>query len=161
MPTLVHTGQPCIDMPDLDQLKSLIESSFTHDWILRVEYTDEATPNSHSWQQWGEAAFAIREAAPVMERIAACRDEYPMHNIRLNAEKLKPRSRMLYCVYRAPQTMPETMTQPEVATAMPANRLRTSLGNTIQAMRNRVWRMATVGGMLLASLLLIEEAMAC
>ena len=160
MPTLMHTEQPCINMPDLDKLKSLIESSFTHDWILRVEYTDEATPNTISWQQWGEVAFAIREAAPVMENIAACHDEYPMHNIRLHAEKLKPRSHMLYCVYRAPQSMPETLSQPELAAALSTGGLRASLVNTFQAMRDRVWRMVTVAGMLLASLLLIEEALA-
>ncbi len=160
MPTSVHTDQPCVDMPDLDELKSLIESSFTHDWILRVEYTHDATPKSHPWQQWGEAAFAIRDAAPVMESIAACRKQYPMHNIRLNAEKLKPRSRMLYCVYRAPQSMPGMLNQQEVATTLQAGSLRTSFANTMKAMRDRVWRMATVAGMLLASLMLIEEAMA-
>lgn len=155
MPSPVRTDQACISVSHLDQLKLLIESSFTHDWILRVEHTDEAAPKSTSWQQWGQAKFAIREAAPVMEIIAACRDEYPMHNIRLHAEKLKPRSRMLFCVYRAPQSMPETETQPTAA-ASP----RPSFVSATQALRNRSWRLVTVVGVLLGSLLLIEEALA-
>jgi hypothetical protein len=83
-----------------------------------------------------------------------------MHNIRLNAEKLKPRSRMLYCVYRAPHSMPGTLNQQEIITTWQAGSLGISLTNAMQKVRDRVWRMATVAGMLLASLLLIEEAMA-
>jgi ribulose bisphosphate carboxylase small subunit len=144
-------------MPDLDRLESLIENSFTHNWILRVEHTDEAMPMMTSWQQWGEALFAIREAAPAMESIAACRAAYPGHNIRLHTEKLMPRTRMLYCVYRIPQALPESDVQQVAAATAPVS-LGASLSTVVQAVRNRVWRMATLAGMLGISLLLIEEA---
>jgi ribulose bisphosphate carboxylase small subunit len=159
MPTPEHTEQPCINMPDLDRLESLIESSLTHSWILRVEHTDEAVPNTSSWQQWGEALFAIREAAPVMESIAACRDAYPMHNIRLHAEKLMPRTRMLYCVYRVPQALPEMDVQQAIPAKPPAS-LGATLITALQAVHHRVWRVATLAVMLAVSLLLMEEAMA-
>jgi ribulose bisphosphate carboxylase small subunit len=146
-------------MPDPDKLRALIESSFTHDWVLRVEHTEESEPGSGSWRQWGETAFAIREAAPVMDSIAACRDKHPQHNIRLNAEKLKPRTRMLYCVHRAPQPMPATMAPGMTGNAARINRSRWSSGNVIDLVRNRVWRMVTIVGMLLASLVLFEEVM--
>lgn len=159
MPSSAHAEQPCVNMPDLDRLESLIESSFTHNWILRVEHTDEAVPGTTSWRQWGEALFAIREAAPAMESIRTCRAAYPMHNIRLHAEKLMPRTRMLYCVYRAPLALPEEDVQQVVAAAPPVSP-GASLGTALQAVQNRVWRMITLAGMLIASLLLIEEAMA-
>ena len=160
MTSPVHTESPCINMPDLDKLKSLIESSLTHDWVLRVEHTEEAIPESGSWRQWGETLFAIREAVPVMDSIAACLDKHPQHNIRLNAEKLKPRTSMLYCVHRAPQSMPASMTPETIHKATHINRTHRSIGNIIYPLRNRLWKKVTIIGMMLASLLVIEEAMA-
>ncbi|MEN8206753.1 MAG: ribulose bisphosphate carboxylase small subunit [Pseudomonadota bacterium] len=159
MPASVHNESPCINLPDLDKLKSLIESSFTHDWVLRVEHTEEAIPEPGSWRQWGEALFAIREAAPVMNSIATCRDKHPQHNIRLNVEKLRPRTRMLYCVHRAPQSVPASMTPETISKATLINRFHRSDGNAGYQVRNHVWKMIYIVGMLLASLLLIEEAM--
>ncbi len=159
MPSPVRTEQSCIDMPNLNQLRSIIENNLTHDWILRVEHTSEVMPNSNSWQQWGEASFAIREATPVMKNITACRDRYPMHNIRLHAEKLNPRTRMLFCVYRKPESVPLTLVPQETATKTPGVPLQSAVTNGIGMIRSNLWRIAAVGGMLLASLLLLEEAM--
>jgi ribulose bisphosphate carboxylase small subunit len=154
-----HKEQPCLSIPDLERLEALIESSLTHDWILRVEYTDEVTPGTTSWQQWGEALFAIREAAPVMESIAACRTARPRCHIRLQAEKLMPRTRMLYCVYRVPQVLPQTDVPQVIAAAAPAGP-GALFSHAFQTMRQRVWRTVTLAGMLIASLLLIEGTMA-
>jgi ribulose bisphosphate carboxylase small subunit len=153
-----HKEQPCLNIPDLERLEALIESSLTHDWILRVEYTDAAVPGRTSWQQWGEALFAIREAAPVMETLAACRAACPRCHIRLQAEKLMPRTRMLYCVYRAPQDQPQTGLPQVIAAAPPAG-LAAAFSHAFQAMRQRVWHTVTLAGMLLASLLLIEQTL--
>ena len=161
MPSSVPTESPCINMPDLDKLKSLIESSLTHDWVLRVEHTEQAIPEPGSWRQWGETLFAIREAVPVMDSVAACLEKHPQHNIRLNAEKLKPRTSMLYCVHRAPQSMPASMIPETIRKATTHNnRTYGSNGNIIYRLSNRVWKKVTIVGMMLASLLVIEEAMA-
>jgi ribulose bisphosphate carboxylase small subunit len=161
MPSPVHTELPCINTPDLDKLESLIESSLTHDWVLRVEHTEEAIPESGSWRQWGETLFAIHEAMPVMDSIAACLDKYPQHNIRLNAEKVRPRTSMLYCVHRAPQSMPASMNPETIRKATTHNnRTHVSNGNVIYRLSNRVWKKVTIVGMMLASLLVIQEAMA-
>ena len=158
MSSTMNTEHPCSNTTDLEKLETLIENSFTHDWILGVEYTDEATPKTTSWKLYGEAMFAVRNAEPVMDSIAACREKYPGHHIRLNAEKLKPRTRMLYCVYRAPENLPETTARPEI-TPLTDGSMRTASRNALQAMRSRVSRMASLAGILFASLFLIEEAM--
>jgi ribulose bisphosphate carboxylase small subunit len=55
--------------------------------------------------------FAIKEPAPVIEAIMACRANHPNHAIRLYAEKVKPEVRFVYWVHR-PDDQPASSVAP-------------------------------------------------
>jgi ribulose-bisphosphate carboxylase small chain len=83
-----------------DQIEQMVNESLRGDWIVRVEHTNRVTPHNTYWQSWGKALFAIKEPAPVIEAIMACRANHPNHAIRLYAEKVKPEVRFVYWVHR-------------------------------------------------------------
>lgn len=89
----------CTELPELVKLGSVIESGFTHDWVLRVEHAGGTPASNGPWQEWGKPAFAVTTAASVLECVAQCRIKHPTHAIRLHAAKLNPSMRMLYYVY--------------------------------------------------------------
>jgi ribulose bisphosphate carboxylase small subunit len=113
------------------------------------------------WQQWGGSLFAVTDASSVIDGIVACRTSYPKHAIRLNAEKVNPRTQMYYAVYRPEQHGNEVRILHHVG-AVPSriNAWVSSMGNGVKTMRGVAWKIATVVGMLLASLLMLEEVIA-
>ena len=149
---------PLLPLERLNEIEELVHRSLCMDWIVRVEYTDEATPRFTRWQQWGKALFALEEAGPVLEAIHGCRASHPNRAIRLTAEKVKPETRFVYPVYQPPE-QPILAVQSQrallTATQGAANGLQT-LGKRT---RRFVWRLAALAGMVLASLLLVEQAM--
>ena len=93
---------------DSPNLENFIESELCHDWILRVEHTDKVEPAYSCWQQWGQAYFPVKDASAVINNILSCHVTYPGHAIRLHAEKIYPRSQMIYGIYTPDDTTHNT-----------------------------------------------------
>lgn len=84
--------------PDTAKLRKIIENGLLFDWIVRIEYAGEQ-PDCDNWLQWKEAQFAIRSAEPVLTALKQCHQKHPDCTIRINAEKVRPQTSMLYTVY--------------------------------------------------------------
>jgi ribulose bisphosphate carboxylase small subunit len=157
------TQASILNLPSVAQVKELVENSLTHDWILRIEHIgpDGGETVRTQWRQWGDSLYAVRDASSVIDSIVACRSSNPKHAIRLNAEKVNPRTQMFYPVYRPQQHGEEARVLQQVG-AVPSlvNDWVSSLGNGARAMRGLAWKVATVVGMLLVSLLMLEEVLA-
>lgn len=91
--------------PDIAKVRKLIENSLLADWVLRIEY-DSGEHESDSWRQWDETFFALRSADSVLDALKVCYSKFSDRVIRINAEKIRPRTRMLYTVYN-PQYLSE------------------------------------------------------
>lgn len=144
----------------LDEIRQLVSTSLWGDWIIRIEHaTADPRPNAR-WQQWGDALFAVRDTTPVIEAIQACRAAYRTRAIRLTAEKLRPQTRLVYCIQRAGDDQP-LVEQPvpgdaplPAAVAEPEQRPRAQA----RAAGGALWRYAAVAGTLLGSVLVVEMA---
>jgi ribulose bisphosphate carboxylase small subunit len=152
-----------LNLPSVAEVKKLVENSLTHDWILRIEHIGPCAGKAKrtQWQQWGDSLFAVTDAASVIDGIVSCRSSNPQHAIRLNAEKLKPRTQMYFPVYRPEQQGSEApIINHAGAVSSRINGYVSSLTNGAKAVRGMTWKMATVVGMLLASLIMLEEVIA-
>ena len=152
-----------LELPSVAEVKKLVEDSLVHDWILRIEHIGSVPGKTvrAQCQQWGESLFAVSDASSVIDGIVACRASYPKHAIRLNAEKVNPRTQMYYPVFQPGQQGSEARI-PHHAGALSArfNRGLSSLADGARSMRGAAWKVVTVAGMLLASLLMLEEVVA-
>lgn len=90
--------------PDKAYLKKIIENSLLADWAIRIEYQGE-TAEASGWQKWDKTFFAIRSAEAVLVAILDCYGKHPNSTIRINAEKFRPQTQMLYTVYN-PEYLP-------------------------------------------------------
>jgi ribulose bisphosphate carboxylase small subunit len=157
-----HYHAHVVKLPYQDELARHIENTLSDNWILRIEHSEDVNPVRTQWQQWGNALYCIKQAAPVIDSIRACREKYPTHSVRLFAEKTSPRTQFIYPVYRPEEGTGTAQVLPgkwkSKASRLGA-RLKSLDTGTIAA-RNRVWRHITVTGMLLGSLLVFEEVMA-
>jgi ribulose bisphosphate carboxylase small subunit len=151
----------CPDLPELAKLRSLIDSGFTHDWLLRIEHAGGSHASGRRWQEWGQPAFAITNAATVVTEVAECHARHPTHAIRLQAEKLNPRTRMLYCVFSAPEYATSTVqtVPPQVTGIQAANDWPGMLAARLLSIGNRTWLVATAIGLAMSSWLIIDEVM--
>lgn len=145
-----------LDLPELAKLHSLIESGFTHDWLLRIEHAGRCNAPGSSWQEWGQPAFAITDATSVVTDVADCHVQHPTHAIRLRAEKLNPRTQMLYCIFDAAKTVsPRLQVVPApVAGMAPANDWLGTFSAGMTAIGGRSWLVAAVLGLLVSSILI-------
>jgi ribulose bisphosphate carboxylase small subunit len=84
--------------PDTAKLRKIIENSLLFDWIIRIEYSD-ITSDCQDWRQSGNTQFAIRSAEPVLVALKRCHETHPDCVIRINAEKVRPQTNMLYTAY--------------------------------------------------------------
>lgn len=84
--------------PDTAYIKKIIENSLLADWAIRIEYQDVES-ESASWQLWDNTFFALRSANPVLESLMNCYSKNQKCVIRINAEKFRPQSHLLYTVY--------------------------------------------------------------
>jgi len=84
--------------PDKAYIKRIIENSLLADWAIRIEYqADEG--QADSWLLWAEVFYAIRSAESVLAALLDCYTKRPLSTIRINAERYRPQSRILYTVY--------------------------------------------------------------
>jgi ribulose-bisphosphate carboxylase small chain len=74
-------------LPDLsdEQIRKQVEYALAQHWAVSVEYTDDPHPRNTYWELYGQPMFDLRDAAGVMQEIAACRRTFPQHYIKLNA----------------------------------------------------------------------------
>lgn len=152
-----------LNLSSITDVKQLIEGGMTHGWILSIEHYDRDTTitRSEQWQPWGESLWRIPDALPVIDGIVACRTRYPTHPIRLHAQKLKPRMQMFYPVYSPHQHDKEEriLHHTSVVPARISEWLSTP-GVAAKKLNGMVFKIITIAGMLLASLLMLEEGIA-
>ncbi len=74
-------------LPDLsdDEIRGQIQYCLDQGWAINIEYTDDPHPRNTYWEMWNIPMFDVRDAAPVMREMNACREQYPHHYIRVNA----------------------------------------------------------------------------
>lgn len=84
--------------PDTGAIRKLIENSLLHDWIIRIEINGGKSEYA-CWKQWGETFFALRSAESVIAVLTSCYAKYSDHAIRINAEKVRPQTRMFFTAY--------------------------------------------------------------
>jgi ribulose bisphosphate carboxylase small subunit len=84
--------------PDTAKLRKMIENGLLFDWIIRIEHSD-LSPDGQDWRQWENAQFAVRSAEPVLAALKRCYEKHPDCVIRINAEKVRPQTSMLYTAY--------------------------------------------------------------
>ena len=157
-----HSCASVVKLPYFSELERHIENTLSDHWILYVEHTGEVNPLRTQWQQWGNALYCVKQASPVIESIQACRARYPTHNIRLYAEKMSPRTRFIYPVYRPEESTGSAQVLPGKWIPQASRfgaRLKPLETDTIAA-RTRLWRIVTVMGVLLGSFLAFEEVIA-
>lgn len=96
---LAQCHTPVILLAALNKVQQLVSQHLCGDWVIRIEYSEEATVASSRWAQWGKAMFALHNAEPVINAILSCQANYPAQAIRLSAEKMRPQTRMIYWVH--------------------------------------------------------------
>ncbi|KPJ97133.1 MAG: hypothetical protein AMJ55_00200 [Gammaproteobacteria bacterium SG8_15] len=151
---------PLATLQSHDELEKLINQSLHGDWIIRVEHVGQDETQQSRWQQWEKALFAVKNSAPVMEAIYACRASNPSHSIRMHAEKVRPQTRFIYSVYDAPVNNPEEV---QTVRQVSANTgARRNWGHALVARMsnngNGVWRYVAVIGAVAGSIMLLEGA---
>lgn len=99
--------------PDTAYIKKIIENSLLSDWAIKIEYL-EAGSESASWQLWEKTFFALRSAKPVLESLMNCYTKNPKSTIRINAEKFRPQSHLLYTVYNPSFAPVEAESKPQI-----------------------------------------------
>lgn len=99
--------------PDTAYIKKIIENSLLSDWAIKIEYL-ETGPESAGWQLWDNTFFALRSAKPVLESLMKCYTQNPKSTIRINAEKFRPQSHLLYTVYNPGFAPSETESKPQL-----------------------------------------------
>ena len=74
-------------LPDLtdEQIRKQVEYCVNNGWAVGVEFTDDPHPRNTYWEMWGSPMFDLKDAAGVMQEIAACRKAHPNHYIKVNA----------------------------------------------------------------------------
>jgi len=73
-------------LPDLDddQVRAQVRYCLDKGWPVAIEYTDDPHPRNVYWEMWGLPLFDLKDPAGVMQEIAACREAFPDHYIRVN-----------------------------------------------------------------------------
>jgi len=74
-------------LPDLtdEQIRSQVEYCLALGWAISIEYTDDAHPRNTYWEMFGQPMFDLRDAAGVMTEVAAARQAFPQHYVKVNA----------------------------------------------------------------------------
>ena len=89
---------PHLSYQVINDVAQVIDNHLRGDWVIRIEYTEEAEYLNTSWKQWGKAYFKIIAPDEVMDNILDCHINNQLCSIRLHAEKIKPASHLYYSV---------------------------------------------------------------
>ena len=82
-----------------DTVRQMINDSLLYDWVIRVEYVISDANREDDWQQWKAPLFALKSPQAVLDAISACCTAHPYSPVRLNAEKLRPRTSVVYWIH--------------------------------------------------------------
>lgn len=100
--------------PDIAYLRKVIENSLLIDWIIRIEY-ENTEQEFTEWSQWDKTFFAIQSAEPVLAALKDCFTKNANRAIRINAEKVRPQTHMIYQVYKPQPASATSDYQPRFA----------------------------------------------
>jgi ribulose bisphosphate carboxylase small subunit len=122
--------------PDTAKLKKIIEASLLCDWVVRIEY-ENGQSQSANWQQWEKPFFALRTANTVLTALVNCYTKHPHYVIRICAEKISPKTRMLYTVYDPRYLNENEVIRPEVSSPQHQGRRGDSISTTGVTLRDQ------------------------
>ena len=76
-------------LPDFtdEEIEAQVRYALGNGWAISVEYTDDPHPRNSYWEMWNLPLFDLSpdEARLAMREIAACRERFPDHYIKLIA----------------------------------------------------------------------------
>ncbi len=74
------------DLTD-SEIEAQIAYALSNDWAIMVEYTDDPHPRNSFWEMWKQPEFDLEpgEADVAMRDVAACREAYPNHYVKVVA----------------------------------------------------------------------------
>lgn len=74
-------------LPDLteEQLAAQLAYAIARGWALSIEHVRVPHPREVYWEMWGLPAFDLRDPAPVLREIRACRAAHPDDYVKVNA----------------------------------------------------------------------------
>jgi ribulose-bisphosphate carboxylase small chain len=76
-------------LPDLtdQEIEAQVRYALQNGWSISVEYTDDAHPRNSYWEMWNLPLFELTpdDAHLAMREVAACRERFPEHYIKLIA----------------------------------------------------------------------------
>jgi ribulose-bisphosphate carboxylase small chain len=74
-------------LPDLtdDDIRAQVEYALRQGWACSLEFTDDPHPRNTYWEMWGLPMFGLKDAAGVMQALAACRAAHADVYIKVNA----------------------------------------------------------------------------
>lgn len=85
---------------DFEQIKSVIENGFMHDWAISIEYIVKTAQNETKWEKWDKSLYAVKDPDKVMEVLKECCRNNPECSMKLICERFSPECRLVYCVHR-------------------------------------------------------------
>lgn len=74
-------------LPDLTdaQIAAQLDHALSRGWALSIEHTRDPHPRDPFWELWGPPMFDLRDGAPVLREIRACRAAHPDAYVKVNA----------------------------------------------------------------------------
>ena len=76
-------------LPDFtdEEIEAQVRYALGNGWAISVEYTDDPHPRNSYWEMWNLPLFDLSpdETRLAMREIAACRERFPDHYIKLIA----------------------------------------------------------------------------
>lgn len=74
------------DLTD-EEIEAQIGYALGNGWAIMVEYTDDPHPRNNFWEMWTAPEFDLEphEADVAMRDVAACREAYPNHYVKVVA----------------------------------------------------------------------------
>ncbi len=76
-------------LPDLtdDEIEAQVRYALRNGWSISLEYTDDPHPRNSYWEMWNLPLFdlAPHNAHVAMREVAACREHFPDHYVKLIA----------------------------------------------------------------------------
>jgi ribulose-bisphosphate carboxylase small chain len=76
-------------LPDLtdEEIERQVGYALQNGWAISVEYTDDPHPRNSYWEMWNVPLFDLApdDAHVALREVAACRERFPHHYIKLIA----------------------------------------------------------------------------
>lgn len=98
-----------------NRVEKLVQQSLQGDWVVRIQYGEGSSSDAEDirWHQWKSPFFALKDAHALNQEILACRQCFPVHPVRLYAERFRPETRFIYWLYTPPTQQISVKQEPE------------------------------------------------